>query len=801
MATFSESSYRFTDPIRYFKANDPIYYEVDNIPLKQLQENNLWLKDQLSKLEYNQIFNTSNITNTTNNFLQANRSGFSELQPYVNGSNNTVYVRPGRFTARINDVLNLQPLQVISRLTDDNFLDSFSFKTNRDGTVRSILNKFKDRLQANSMGMNGLIERAFTRASRNINDLSQFLNSTDPKYLNIPIAGAAEIPYPTTVGQTYIYNLAVSSANSKVHDDLGGFIASNWHESNWIKKWRGVARTSVVDVPSELSIEIPPFDSNDFYYINENGVRQTLTAATQRIDLLFVYSKPVDASAATVAKYLNQSSNPTKIYSPQLGIVKGAGIGLNLDNRTFNVNSPLNAVNLQDEQGNQMIVPSISDELGQNIGFSGVKGSFPSPDDLMNIAPTLVESLEDNNINLLGQSILPIAYIVVKKDTSLNANSVNILNSNDIVDIRPFFRTTELAYNERAGIAAAHPQISLGNPVATENYVDIVAKRLSERIDVLAGNSGGGTGGGNEPPPPPATPTYTPRVVYSGKIYGGWGTWGPEYTLLKYIKTKYPNLSTNQAYDKLRQELFYEVPIQDGYPTWDYAHWAIQLLSQSQQIGTKIGDYVNFVGYIGTAPTSTNNTGSIFNPNNVSYLVAPSFLKEPKYGSSDTSLTNRSMYGATNLHWVSKTFKINNQEATWIYDLDVRVEFLNCTPATRSGASIYTTKEVNPDGTVEIGIHVAWEGTRESPERDRDLLTPVVSFLGTQTGSLATNPFLVTHPGITRSVEGLTSYKGYSNYGTCRLPTVSFDIIGYPQGWRQNQFFNTRYYNTVINLK
>jgi len=30
---------KFTDPIRYFKANDPYYWEVDNIPLKQLQEN------------------------------------------------------------------------------------------------------------------------------------------------------------------------------------------------------------------------------------------------------------------------------------------------------------------------------------------------------------------------------------------------------------------------------------------------------------------------------------------------------------------------------------------------------------------------------------------------------------------------------------------------------------------------------------------------------------------------------------------------------------------------------------------
>ena len=53
MVQFAESNFKFTDPIRYFKANDPIYYEVDNIPLKQLQENDLWLKDQIEKLDAN----------------------------------------------------------------------------------------------------------------------------------------------------------------------------------------------------------------------------------------------------------------------------------------------------------------------------------------------------------------------------------------------------------------------------------------------------------------------------------------------------------------------------------------------------------------------------------------------------------------------------------------------------------------------------------------------------------------------------------------------------------------------------
>ena len=41
------ASYSFTQPIRYYKANDPYYYEVDNIPLRQLEENVLYIKNRL----------------------------------------------------------------------------------------------------------------------------------------------------------------------------------------------------------------------------------------------------------------------------------------------------------------------------------------------------------------------------------------------------------------------------------------------------------------------------------------------------------------------------------------------------------------------------------------------------------------------------------------------------------------------------------------------------------------------------------------------------------------------------------
>ena len=45
------SKYTFSQPIRYYKANDPYYYEVDNIPIKQLEENVLSVKSGLEQLQ------------------------------------------------------------------------------------------------------------------------------------------------------------------------------------------------------------------------------------------------------------------------------------------------------------------------------------------------------------------------------------------------------------------------------------------------------------------------------------------------------------------------------------------------------------------------------------------------------------------------------------------------------------------------------------------------------------------------------------------------------------------------------
>ena len=83
MADFTNSPFIFTAPVRKYKANDPYYWEIDNIPLKQLQENCNWLKSQLGGTPGTET--TGPIT----------RAQLDELRPFVDGlPGRKVFVNP-----------------------------------------------------------------------------------------------------------------------------------------------------------------------------------------------------------------------------------------------------------------------------------------------------------------------------------------------------------------------------------------------------------------------------------------------------------------------------------------------------------------------------------------------------------------------------------------------------------------------------------------------------------------------------------------------------------------------------------
>jgi hypothetical protein len=500
MVNFKESQYKFTDPIRYFKENDPYYWEIDNLPLKQLQENVLWLKDQID------VIPTPEEANTTTG---VNRADFNELKPSANSTNNVVTVNSGRYTARINDAYDLTPLQKIIKLStvigeSSKYQTEFGVSSLNPNSPQynyvALLNSFLIDVNSDALNLNGLIERVTVWDNILYNLTSvQFVNGK-PANANWPILEIAQ------------------NVKSFLQDQIPG---SEPLASEFVKQFRGVARTAVVDVPEQLSIEIPSFNEDDFFIqtVDGNGNvtgRQPIVGASKRIDLLFIYSKPVDSTETTIQKWIggtiSTSGTPVKITKPILGLIKGAGVG----GSYMSVNQSITPF-VDNSTDYTSILPNVSDELDPNNGFQSaslnIHGSFPSPDDLMNLAPMIQEKFESNDPRLIGQTILPIAYVVVRRDASIGSNGAGIVRSSDIIDIRPFFRTTELTYGERSGICAATPSISLANPVATKYNLEKEISDLKQYADSTYELR--------------QAVTNNPKVAAAGYIFGG-TAYGPE---------------------------------------------------------------------------------------------------------------------------------------------------------------------------------------------------------------------------------------------------------------------------------
>ena len=83
--------------IRYYKPNDPYYYEVDNLPLQDLLNNDVDLQAQVDALD-SRISGLTTGGGTGDITLMSNRRGFEELRPYTDGTNE-IWVHPGNFIA------------------------------------------------------------------------------------------------------------------------------------------------------------------------------------------------------------------------------------------------------------------------------------------------------------------------------------------------------------------------------------------------------------------------------------------------------------------------------------------------------------------------------------------------------------------------------------------------------------------------------------------------------------------------------------------------------------------------------
>ena len=732
---YYDTPHTFISPVRHFKANDPYYFEIDNIPVKQLEESQNFLKDQVDGL----------ITRANNKAeISIDRSGFSELKPFATGNDRKVRVNPGKYTSRINNAYSLTPLQVVqqvagfsnTRNSDGTLsdLNTYRVQTNIGGAVAAALNQFQDGLLGDALNMNGLAERTFVfpfwdEDGFHLAKGFDVSGTTTPGYgqFDADFSPDDRSLYPNFVGALLKHSTPdntrdlvliknVFEAGEEPQAGQQGRL-----ESEFIKRWRGAIRTSIVDVPEELEITVPDFDLDDFFYIDANGNREALNA-NQRIDLLFIYSKAVDEESTTIPKF-DANGNPTTLTAPALGILKGAGIGISRQTASNNDNAD-DRVSLQTLDGTPIMLAHPGDENGSNNGFTTsagvIRGSFPSPDDLMNLAPALSEQLETNAFQLIGQSILPVAYVRVQSDTGPIAD---IINNDDIIDIRPFFRTTELAYNERAGIAAATPQVSIANPVVTEAHLEKVRKEVYGDINDRVGAIEGALAQTNIAVGQIAGPGNSgARPIAAGQVLGGY--WGPEGALMKLSKSNIAgglrNAQFNQIVDIVESEFGYKAGSIPYLPNWDKAEW----YGKGNFGGDSVCDHINMGAGLLVEPAGPDGDQKymppwIENRNNGQTSTVQQIRDErgfDRFSMYNWGPTNNAVYlggnrpsvnavggpGATifgsqtpalvgealasinrrnvQINFVRKTIKLDLTNTPWVQDYNVNVSFLNCTP-------------------------------------------------------------------------------------------------------------------------
>lgn len=762
-----ESNYRFHDPVRYFTANDPYYWEIDNIPLKQLMENDLWLKDQLD----------AGLRVTID---EIDRSGFSELKPYSLDVDNVVRVKPGRFTARINDPMvdfRLQELERIGGAITDasgSVFGNHSWKlaTYATTSLSTAINKLTSVVADDALFMNGLYERAFAyetwtayfppSVSQNQEPTNfqgeRFFESSisngEGSRLHMPLADALLMQKDSTstgpifrLPDNYL-RFPDNISNTRYFSHLTKSL-----DHHFIKFWRGVVRTAVVDVAEELSIEVPAFNLRDFDYYDQNGQVFERPEAEVRIDLLFIYSKPIDAPYVKLRDVFDLQ-NHRKIYKPELGLVKGAGVILR-KNLAGGIGSYGVAMGGTSYATGGKILASVADSLNTSGGFSNeqVYGSFPAPDDLMNITPLLSEQLESNSPLLLGQSILPIAYIVVRKPQTVTTNLT--VTNNDIIDIRPFFRTTELSYNERAGIAAAQPPISFVNPVVTRTNLKETSQAIKRYIDIKT-------------TPPPAEAVKFPRVIAAGYVLGG-TRFGPE-AVIKQFEGNASNINRI-----LVEKYGYPQAVQNiniDTPNWELARWIAGTNEQNQ--GSMANDYIDLDWFSG-----------------------------PDFSLASEGFSHTGPWGPTLIYafGVRKTINIanilSNPALSWVNSYEVKATLFNCGKILGIGNAdsaaygsiampeVFVSK-LHQDQSFRL--EVLWpphsvndQGSFYDLQDANEAGWPRT--FGSGNSSVRSDAkwsagIIVPHGYIRNNPRG-SGAAGQRSTGICSLPSVYFEIIGY----------------------
>ena len=405
-----------SENIRFYKPNDPYYFEVDNLPLTDLLSNDKDLQIQVDSLTAAIQGISAGGSSNQSPALNVGRRAISELKPYTDSQTpNVIFVSPGNFTARMNTPAT-RP--------------------------------------------NGLWEGSTSKGTDQ--------DTVSPSFTADRTTGHM----PRTA----------------------------------------VVQFAKEDIITELdqSIEIEPYraDGTELWW----SPSTSNPAPFARLDLIYIQAFPsMDQQEA--AGVLGISEDKTKLGRAQLGIIKGAGListggtdndgrwddaglfrkGKTMGGRPTAADPPTgdsyDDLNTLIDTVDWGTVPS-PDDLNNNIvhwhNIGGVRGQFNGS--------SINSALNSNSGGLAG---LPIAYVIVPQGPNL------YLSESNIIDIRPFFRTTELTHNERSAVAYASKTTGDGdyflahaeNPFVTVDELNVSLARTSQ--DIL------------DQFPPPTTETIT----------------------------------------------------------------------------------------------------------------------------------------------------------------------------------------------------------------------------------------------------------------------------------------------------
>jgi hypothetical protein len=672
--------------------------------------------------------------------------------------------------------------------------------------LTNVLEKFKSSLAIDALGMNGLGERAFTwpistvDSPINSGGVNTFPYASDggPVYTgpgdvapgsSTGLGTSTGAGYsPSVIAQGLLWAKSSSSAAESILLPLfettnasNGFAKLPKTENFFIKAWRGVSRLAIVDVSDEINIQVPAFDPEDFNYTDTDGTSKKVTGVQSRIDLVFIYSKPVDMSGVNILT----RTGVNKITKPQLGIVKGAGIKAN-----FKPSAAYTTDYIVSTGNTPSILASPGDANNANMGFLStsandiaydIRGSMIAPDDILNLAPLISEKLESEAFELVGQTIFPVAYVFVRGSADVVLNGSQLVASTDVVDIRPFFRTAELTYNERAGISAAFPQLSLANPAVGKAELQYTENRLYNAINQKV-NEAITLVGAQE----------STNVIAAGYVFGGWN-FGPEGALLNFYLNQFGD--TQGVNDSVANAKSYiiskygfgsaNVPITvPAYPDWDLSQWA-KVQGVTDQ-GLYPNDYIN--SFYAVAPKNTPNAA----------IVAGSYnQKVNTNGLNDSGLTPNKLSNFKNIaynpdsfknpiahfHYIAKRIRFDRASTPWLADYKVDVSFVNCLSQTDQGgnsAGGYTGWWVEKgfdEFTIYVafrGIHVQFPGpTAGSVVTFRDgeemgcFAVPVQDILASNTSPIGAGP-------------NDNGYTGNPRIGKCTYPTIMWTFTGIP---------------------